>query len=141
MPGYVQMSSSSDPKKPRSRRAVRRLLPLAVLVAAAAGALYWGIPAVQKAWPPTSLGSAAASAAPHVDWDLLDEYCGDCHNATDFAGGVAFDRLTHDSLATDADTWEMVIRKVRTGMMPPADRPRPPRAELDRLTHALGVAL
>src|SRR5690606_9731967 len=122
------MNSPSDPTRSSGRLAVRRLLPFAALAAAAAVASYWAIPAALKAWPPAALVSGAGVADSHVDWDLLDEYCADCHNATDFAGGVAFDRLAHDSLANDADTWEMVIRKVRTGMMPPADRPRPPRA-------------
>jgi hypothetical protein len=137
----MRMNSLSDPTKSSARRAARRLLPLAVLVAAAAVASYWAIPAALKSWPPAALMSDAADAQPHVDWELLDEYCMDCHNVTDFAGGVAFDRLARESLAGEAETWEMVIRKVRTGMMPPADRPRPPRAALDRLTHALGVAL
>jgi len=77
----------------------------------------------------------------HIDWDLIDEYCTGCHNLDDFAGSTAFDLMARDSLATDAETWELVIRKVRTGMMPPAGKPRPSRAELDTLTHALGAGL
>ncbi|HEY0963824.1 MAG TPA: DUF1587 domain-containing protein, partial [Pseudomonadales bacterium] len=84
---------------------------------------------------------AQHSAADDVDWNLLDEYCTECHNLDDFAGSTAFDLLARDSLAKDADTWELVIRKVRTGMMPPAGRPRPARAELDSFTHTLGAAL
>src|SRR5688572_32376066 len=98
----------------------------------------------QPAWhllPITVLVTGAACAQPHVDWDLLDEYCTECHNLDDFAGSTAFDLLARDSLAKDADTWELVIRKVRTGMMPPAGKPRPPRAALDEFTHALGAAL
>ncbi len=49
----------------------------------------------------------------------------------DWAGGVAFDALSADSLAEDAETWEKAIRKMRTGLMPPAGEPRPPRAELE----------
>lgn len=139
MPGCMQMKSLSDPTKSSATGAVRRLVPLAMVVSVAAAALYWGIPVALK-WSPTARVSGAVTE-PHVDWALLDEYCTDCHNATDFAGGVALDRLSRDSLVSDADTWEMVIRKVRTGMMPPADRPRPPRAALDQLTQALGVAL
>lgn len=111
------MNFPSNPVKRKARRPVPRLLPLAVLL------------------------SAAASAQPHVDWELIDEYCTECHNLDDFAGSTAFDLLARDSLAEDADTWELVIRKVRTGMMPPAGKPRPPRAELDQLTNALGAAL
>ena len=95
------------------------------------------------AWPlllSLALGSVAA-AQPAIDWALIDEYCSECHNADDFAGNTAFDVLPRDALAENADTWELAIRKVRTGMMPPAGKPRPPRAELDRLTQALGAAL
>ncbi len=83
----------------------------------------------------------AQGAHDNVDWTLIDKYCTECHNLDDFAGNTAFDLLDRDSLVGDADKWELVIRKVRAGMMPPAGKPRPPSAELDKLTHALGVAL
>jgi Protein of unknown function (DUF1592)/Protein of unknown function (DUF1588)/Protein of unknown function (DUF1585)/Protein of unknown function (DUF1587)/Protein of unknown function (DUF1595) len=86
------------------------------------------------------LGSCAAGAQ-DINWALIDEYCTECHNLDDYAGNTAFDLLDHDSLATNANTWEMVIRKVRTGMMPPAGKPRPPRAALDELTQAVGATL
>ncbi len=115
------MNFPRDAAKRRAQQKVKqpawRLLPIAVLV------------------------SGAAVGQEHIDWDLIDEYCTECHNLDDFAGSTAFDLLPRDSLASDADTWEMVIRKVRTGMMPPAGKPRPPRAELDDLTHAVGAAL
>jgi hypothetical protein len=76
-----------------------------------------------------------------VDWDLVDEYCTACHDSMDVAGGIDFDTLPRDSLAPNADTWELVIRKLRTGMMPPAGEPRPPRAALSEFTHALGASL
>ncbi|MEY4640358.1 MAG: hypothetical protein RLZZ227_352 [Pseudomonadota bacterium] len=99
---------------------------------------------VRPSWcllPLATLMSGTALAQPQIDWALIDEYCTECHNLDDFAGNTAFDLLARDSLASDADTWELVIRKVRTGMMPPAGKPRPPRAQLDALTHAVGAAL
>src|SRR5688572_8646712 len=72
-----------------------------------------------------------ALAQNDVDWSLLDQYCSDCHNLDDQAGGVAFDLLTRDALAPDAETWELAVRKMRTGMMPPAGKPRPERAVFD----------
>jgi hypothetical protein len=68
---------------------------------------------------------------PVIDWPVLDTYCGDCHNLNDQAGGVAFDLLPRDTLTPDAATWELAIRKVRTGMMPPAGKPRPEPAVLN----------
>ena len=62
-------------------------------------------------------GAFAQLAQGGMDWTVLDTYCGDCHNQDDQAGGIAFDLLARDSLAVDADTWEMayggVIRHVR----------------------------
>ena len=103
-------------------------------------------PAQRRAWPcalhllPLVAVSLSACQA-RVDWDLVDEYCTTCHDSVDLAGGIAFDTLPRDSLARNADTWELAIRKVRTGMMPPAGEPRPPRAALNEFTHALGASL
>src|SRR5690554_1035880 len=88
-------------------------------------------------------GSLASQAGlgQHVDWEILDQYCLDCHNLDDFAGGTAFDLLSRDNLTADADIWELTIRKVRTGMMPPSGHPRPSRAVLDDFTQGLANGL
>lgn len=85
--------------------------------------------------------AVSAHAADEVNWTLLDDYCSECHNLDDQAGGIAFDLLQHDALAKDAETWEMAIRKIRTGMMPPAGKPRPQRAELDSFVATLAGRL
>jgi hypothetical protein len=82
-----------------------------------------------------------SACQPQVDWGLVDEYCTTCHDSVDVAGGIAFDTLPRDSLARNADTWELAIRKLRTGMMPPAGEPRPPSDVLNEFTHALGASL
>src|SRR4051812_10835433 len=64
-------------------------------------------------------------------WEVLGKYCTECHNATDWAGGIAFDVLSPEDIASDSGSWEKAIRKMRTGMMPPAGKPRPQRAVLD----------
>ncbi|MDY6982993.1 MAG: hypothetical protein SV422_07890, partial [Pseudomonadota bacterium] len=70
--------------------------------------------AVWRVLPLTLLASGTAfaqhAAVDDVDWELLDEYCTECHNLDDFAGSTAFDLLARDSLASDAETWELVIR-------------------------------
>lgn len=58
-------------------------------------------------------------------WAVVEQYCFDCHNAQDFAGGQAFDSKSPDHIAADAETWEAAIRKLRGGLMPPAGAPRP----------------
>ena len=68
---------------------------------------------------------------------VLDGYCVDCHNASDLAGGVAFDRLSPDEIHAGAEVWERAVSMVRTGFMPPPDEPRPERAVLERFAAEL----
>ena len=82
---------------------------------------------------------AAQEAGP--DWSMLENYCIDCHNFSDQAGGVAFDILPRDELAPDAHIWEMAVRKLRTGLMPPAGEPRPERAVLEGFVAGLEDSL
>ncbi len=72
-------------------------------------------------------GGAAATDARLVDAaDLLR----DCHNATDWAGGVAFDTLTPKDVPNDIDIWEATVRKLRGNLMPPPGNEQPhPGAE------------
>ena len=68
------------------------------------------------------------SADAHSQWGLIEHYCFECHNATDWAGGVAFDTMSFDTLPSDAKVWEAAVRKLRAGFMPPASakaRPDP----------------
>jgi hypothetical protein len=67
----------------------------------------------------------------------LDRYCATCHNQRTRAGGLALDVLDVAGADREAQTWEKVVRKVRTGMMPPGGAPRPDRATLDRLAGAI----
>lgn len=56
---------------------------------------------------------------------VVGKYCEKCHNTTDWAGGVAFDTLSADNVADDAETWEKAVRKLRGGLMPPPGNPQP----------------
>jgi len=89
-----------------------------------------------------SAGAAEAPANPHQaavreNWALLDKYCFECHNATDWAGGIALDTLQPEAIASDAEVWEKVIRKVRGQMMPPPGKPRPEAAVLNTFAQSM----
>jgi mono/diheme cytochrome c family protein len=71
----------------------------------------------------------------------IDRYCVTCHNPRMKAGGLALDALPLANAASEPQTWEKVIRKVRTGMMPPAGAPRPDRAALDSLAASVETTL
>jgi len=74
---------------------------------------------------------AAAGSAQNPHQALMNQYCAGCHNQDDLAGGMALDTMDFEKVGKDAAVWERVVRKVRTGMMPPSGQPRPPRATLD----------
>ena len=61
----------------------------------------------------------------------MNQYCSNCHNADDLAGGMDISKLDIEKIGKDAAVWERIVRKVRTGMMPPSGQPRPTRAVLD----------
>jgi mono/diheme cytochrome c family protein len=63
--------------------------------------------------------------------EFLNEFCGDCHNATDWAGGVAFDTLSHDNMSEDAGVWEEAVKKLRGRLMPPPGEPQPSQQAID----------
>jgi hypothetical protein len=68
---------------------------------------------------------------------FLEQNCIECHNSTDQSAaalyaGLFFDELDVMHVARDPETWEKVIRKLGTGMMPPASEPRPDAGEKAR---------
>src|SRR5262245_19980826 len=65
-------------------------------------------PARHESASPVATASATAGTDPVATekWALLDKYCSKCHNATDWAGGVAFDTMSAGSIPEDAETWE-----------------------------------
>lgn len=72
--------------------------------------------------------AAAAQAAPAAQapsWAFFGEYCSKCHNAEDWAGGIAFDTLSEAEIPRNAEVMEKVIRKLRSQQMPPGGNPRP----------------
>lgn len=78
------------------------------------------------------LGAPADDSADQ--WAVVDEYCVECHNGIDLAGGFSFDDLRHEALAADAAIWETAIRKLQGGFMPPPGAPRPGVSQLTAMT-------
>ncbi len=64
-----------------------------------------------------------AAPVPAAASSLLNTYCIGCHSETNRSGGVSVAGL--NSIADSGMTWEKVLRKVRTGEMPPIGLPRP----------------
>ena len=56
---------------------------------------------------------------------LLNQYCVVCHNQRLKTAGLMLDQLDVSQMHEHAEVWEMVVRKLRAGMMPPAGMRRP----------------
>jgi hypothetical protein len=55
----------------------------------------------------------------------INRYCLDCHNFVERAGELSLERVELADVAAHAEVLENVVRRLRAGMMPPADQPRP----------------
>ncbi|HUF74183.1 MAG TPA: DUF1592 domain-containing protein [Gammaproteobacteria bacterium] len=92
---------------PKRRFAARILLPMAVVLAGCG---------------PSEREVASEQSA------TLARFCFDCHNDIDLTADLSLEALNIAEVGADATTWEKVVRKLRTGMMPPHDggpRPKP----------------
>jgi hypothetical protein len=94
------------------------------------------------------VAEAATPPAGHVPVALpgrnsafLEKYCSNCHNATEWAGGLALDTLDTEDLGTDGDAWEKVVRKLRGALMPPSGEPQPSAAERSGFIRAMEGSL
>jgi cytochrome c553 len=91
--------------------------------------------------PPGALDQARLANSENDLQKTITTYCVTCHNDRLKTGGLALDRPDLANVAAHADVWEKVIRKVRTGMMPPAGVPRPSAVERDALLSSLAGTL
>jgi uncharacterized protein DUF1592/uncharacterized protein DUF1588/uncharacterized protein DUF1587/uncharacterized protein DUF1585/uncharacterized protein DUF1595/cytochrome c len=87
--------------------------------------------------PPAAASPPAAAAHQAV----LSKYCYTCHNDKLKSGGLALTALDISAPAKHSEAWERVVRKLETGAMPPAGRPRPDKATADSLVRYLETDL
>lgn len=100
--------------------------------------------------PTSSHTQSPSSDQPNVvspQRGVLNRYCVTCHNNRLKTAGLMLDEADVEHVSADAQVWEKVVRKLRSGTMPPAGLPRPDKAtyhslatwleaELDRATAA-----
>ena len=72
-----------------------------------------------------------ASEAQTASRAVLEKYCVVCHNQRAKTAGLMLDTLDLDQVGSQAQIWEKVVRKIRTGAMPPAGMPRPDKPIAD----------
>jgi mono/diheme cytochrome c family protein len=72
---------------------------------------------------------------------LVTRYCATCHNQRMKAGDLLLDAIDLTKVSAHRDVWEPVVRKLRTGTMPPAGMPRPDEAAAARFATWLETRL
>src|SRR5690349_7449978 len=71
----------------------------------------------------------------------LNQYCITCHNQRANTANLELDLKDLGHMEKDTVAWEAVVRKLRTGMMPPKTARRPDRATLDAVASFLETGL
>jgi mono/diheme cytochrome c family protein len=76
----------------------------------------------------TSKPSATAAAAPSAHAALVEKHCVSCHSDRARTAGLSLQNLPLTAVPGHAEIWERVLRKVKSGDMPPVNartRPEP----------------
>jgi hypothetical protein len=72
---------------------------------------------------------------------LVDQYCSACHNNQLKSGAVSLTKLDLAHPDQSAELAEKAIRKVRTGLMPPAGMPRPDQTAVNAFATSLEMEI
>lgn len=72
---------------------------------------------------------------------VLDQYCVGCHNFEDFSGGFEIEGQGPEQIAETPDIAEKIIKRLRSGLMPPAGQDRPDQEILDAVAEQVAMAV
>ena len=97
----------------------------------AGGAALLGVALLSGQSPQPAPAKAATGAA--AQKAVIDRYCVGCHNARTKTANLFLDQFDLSKITEHADTGELLVRKLRAGMMPPTGMPRPDAAAMDSL--------
>ena len=67
----------------------------------------------------TPVAAAAQSPPQSSQRQFLDRYCSTCHNDRLKTGDLSLERIDVSKPDAQPEIWEKVVRKLRTGVMPP----------------------
>jgi hypothetical protein len=78
------------------------------------------------------------------EWEMIGDYCVECHNDADFTGDLSLEGRSPEDIHLDPEVWEEVVHKLRIGVMPPREQRQPDPAVrtafLDALIGSLDAA-
>ncbi|MDP2578246.1 MAG: DUF1592 domain-containing protein [Candidatus Palauibacterales bacterium] len=110
------------------------LVVVVVMSGNVADAQRWVV-APPGAVPPGAVPPVTQSFAPNND--VVRQYCERCHNDSMLLGNMSLEHFDVAAPEDNAELAEKMIRKLRTGMMPPPGAPRPAGDTLVTLVEAL----
>lgn len=96
--------------------------------------------AVAVAWGPSAVAQSRPGGAP-TPGSFVHQYCVACHDGETRKGGLDLESLAAGDPARQAETWEKVVRRLRTRQMPPPDKNRPTEPEYQSVLAALERSL
>ena len=98
---------------------------------ASAGASTPNSPSTTARPAPAAMAAHRPAATATADSALVQKYCVTCHNARLKTASLLLDELDLTKLGEHVDIAEKVVRKMRAGLMPPTNMPRPDAATWD----------
>jgi hypothetical protein len=72
---------------------------------------------------------------------LLSQYCVTCHSQRLKTAGLVLEGMDAAKIPADSEVWEKVIRKLRTGAMPPPGLPRPSTTAVQQFVSSIEIKL
>ncbi len=105
-----------------------------------AGLLAGPVSTAEPTWLKPSITPAAAMSPDEAD-EVIEQFCGNCHNDDDLKGELSLDTFKVASAQEQAEIAEKIVRKLRTGMMPPMGFDQPDAASRDALITTLETTL
>jgi len=90
---------------------------------------------------PAQSPTAIATESSPIDRQLLDRYWRRLSHDRLRTGGLVLENVDVNRVGSNAELWEKVARKLRTGQMPPAGRPRPDAHVVGAFVSTLEAAL
>ncbi len=131
-PDLIWRIDHDKPELKRSEMKKKRLQSGLILLTCLAAAFYAG-------WPSQAQLSKTADRA--VQRAMVNDYCVSCHSQKARTAGVVLEGLDFNQVGSNTDVWEKVLRKLRTGQMPPAKAPKPEAEEVTAFVTWLEGAL
>ena len=85
--------------------------------------------------------SSDSELKPAPQREFVDKYCIACHNDRMRTAGLTLASPDLDKIGDNAELWEKVLHKVRTGQMPPMNMSRPDETTRKAMVSSLETAL